>query len=240
MATPSPNDLTRQQLDELDALLQRMLAIPAAVPEPLPAAQVELPDPPTGWRADRPAAAPAVPTPHLAAVAAAVPEPAAAVARVNPFSFVPTPEEPIEPPEQVAAPSRLFGPPTPETGVPPSAPESAAVTWAPVQKTLAAAPTPADPGPIDLKAVPAGPAATSKPATMPETKQGASGVPAWLWPVFGMNWLIEKGLSLFGPPGMALATPAMKYMLGGVGILLMVGAAVWTARGMGWMKLPMP
>ena len=32
-AAPSPNDLTRQQLDELDALLQRMLALPLNPPE---------------------------------------------------------------------------------------------------------------------------------------------------------------------------------------------------------------
>src|SRR2546423_85779 len=34
MATaPSPNDLTRQQLDELDALLQRMLSLPLNPPD---------------------------------------------------------------------------------------------------------------------------------------------------------------------------------------------------------------
>ena len=31
-ASPSPNDLTRQQLDELDVLLQRMLALPISQP----------------------------------------------------------------------------------------------------------------------------------------------------------------------------------------------------------------
>ena len=35
MATaPSPNDLTRQQLDELDALLQKMLSVPMPVETP--------------------------------------------------------------------------------------------------------------------------------------------------------------------------------------------------------------
>jgi hypothetical protein len=238
MATPSPNDLTRQQLDELDALLQRMLATPPTVPEPVPAAPVELPVPPSGWRADRPAAAPAVPTPHLAAVATAVPEPAT-VTRVDPFSFVPTPEEPIEPPEPVATPNRLFGPPTPDTGVPPSAPEPVAVTWAPVHQPAAPIPTFAGPGPIDLTTASADPIAASPSAAAPGTTQPAGGVPAWLLPVYGVNWAIEKVLSLFGPPGMALTTPGMKYVLGGVGVLLMVGAAWWTARGMGWVKLPM-
>ena len=57
MATaPSANDLTRQQLDELDALLQRMLALPNASPEantPSPISSAST------WRKD-------LPTPTLA------------------------------------------------------------------------------------------------------------------------------------------------------------------------------
>ena len=37
MATPSANDLTRQQLDELDSLLQRMLSSPSSTPHSRPA-----------------------------------------------------------------------------------------------------------------------------------------------------------------------------------------------------------
>src|SRR5262245_37512553 len=40
----SPNDLTRQQLDELDALLQRMLSLP--VSKPATTSPPRLPDPP--------------------------------------------------------------------------------------------------------------------------------------------------------------------------------------------------
>jgi hypothetical protein len=53
------NDLTRQQLDELDTLLQRMLTVPGAKPE---ATVTPLPEAPAGWRADPPSAAAA---PHL-------------------------------------------------------------------------------------------------------------------------------------------------------------------------------
>jgi hypothetical protein len=222
---PSPNDLTRQQLDELDALLQRMLAMPPAVPEPIPAAKVEQPTPPAGWRADRPPAVPAMPTPHLAAVAAAVPE--HAVFRANPFAFAPTPDEPIEPSEPVAVQNRLFGPPTPDTGVPPSAPEPVAVT-----------PTPAEFRPIELKPAPA--ERVPPPVAGQRLPPPSRGVPAGLWPLFATNWVIEKLLGLFGPPGMALTTPGVKYLLGVVGILLMGGAAAWTARGVGWVKLPVP
>ena len=63
MATaPSPNDLTRQQLDELDALLQRMLSVPLSpVDTPLPVGTLPAPTPPApapvsapipNWRAD--------------------------------------------------------------------------------------------------------------------------------------------------------------------------------------------
>lgn len=38
-AAPSANDLTRQQLDELDALLQRMLTLPGSPAEPVPTPQ---------------------------------------------------------------------------------------------------------------------------------------------------------------------------------------------------------
>jgi hypothetical protein len=77
MATaPSPNDLTRQQLDELDALLQRMLAVPLTdtplPPLPPPAARAAaLADPPPlppSWRTDPPLPASGASIPHLALV----------------------------------------------------------------------------------------------------------------------------------------------------------------------------
>lgn len=50
MASPhSPNDLTRQQLDELDTLLQRMLSLPLNKPDAVPTpalAELPLPEPP--------------------------------------------------------------------------------------------------------------------------------------------------------------------------------------------------
>ena len=62
MATaPSPNDLTRQQLDELDALLQRMLSVPLAPADtPMPASAPpprgapDGPPLPPSWRVDPP------------------------------------------------------------------------------------------------------------------------------------------------------------------------------------------
>lgn len=64
MATaPTANDLTRQQLDELDALLQRMLTQPGSGPEPLAATPAPSP---LNWRVDPPG--PSLATiPHVAA-----------------------------------------------------------------------------------------------------------------------------------------------------------------------------
>src|SRR6478736_1474141 len=71
MATaPSPNDLTRQQLDELDALLQRMLSVPLApadTPAPVttPGPRSEAPPLPPIWRVDPPAPAAGASSPHI-------------------------------------------------------------------------------------------------------------------------------------------------------------------------------
>jgi hypothetical protein len=86
MATaPSPNDLTRQQLDELDALLQKMLTgAPAPVDTPPPAQPMREPPVPPLWRADPPAPV-APPAPHLER-----PEPPP-VLKFEPPAPVPTP-----------------------------------------------------------------------------------------------------------------------------------------------------
>ena len=86
---PRPLSPTRQQLDELDALLERMLALPvSAADEPAAASTAELPAPPAAPPAlpeppppPRPAVAVPLPTPPAAPVPA-VP-PAAALAAVN-------------------------------------------------------------------------------------------------------------------------------------------------------------
>lgn len=94
MATaPSPNDLTRQQLDELDALLQRMLSVPLAPPDtPLPGAlnRADAPPLPPSWRADPPAPVPVVSVPHLALVEP--PSTAKIEPELKPVAKAPSPE----------------------------------------------------------------------------------------------------------------------------------------------------
>jgi hypothetical protein len=136
---PSPNDLTRQQLDELDALLQRMLALPLNPPEQEPAPVAHAPgspgltspgspEPPAilapplpevppavarNWRIDPPAPVP-VSAPHL------LPEP---VADDPPVSSTPPPAplpvQPVAAPEPPLAPTLPPPEPEPELIVPP-------------------------------------------------------------------------------------------------------------------------
>jgi hypothetical protein len=68
--------------------------------------------------------------------------------------------------------------------------------------------------------------------------QSARPVPAPLWPLFAVNWLIEFALGWFGPLGHILTRPATKTLLGWLGVLLVLGAGVWAARGLGWVSWP--
>lgn len=129
MATaPSPNDLTRQQLDELDALLQRMLSVPLtdtplpAVParpaEVAPARPDPLPMPPS-WRADPPLpAASSASVPHITFV-----EPPSSVS--PPPVPAPKPAPPLPKPP-APAPAKAAPPlPKPVAVVPPPLPAPA-------------------------------------------------------------------------------------------------------------------
>ncbi len=250
---PSPNDLTRQQLDELDSLLQRMLSLPLSGPAddpPPPAPQAELPTPP-GWRLD--GGGPNVKLPYLAPdpVAAAAPvavaEPQAAVAESE---WGPDPLARYGSP---AAGERPFGPPAPETGVPPSAGGPA------YQYSL---PLPTSNGTlrgVDAPALPAGfrsllaeaeaeaerpfPTAPTPlaPPPRPAAEPAAAGaLPVFLWPVFALNWVMELLLGFLGPVGAALTRPAAKHLLGFLGVVLLAGAALWAARGLGWVHFDLP
>jgi hypothetical protein len=122
MATaPSPNDLTRQQLDELDALLQKMLTgAPAPVDTPPPAQPMREPPVPPLWRADPPAPV-APPAPHVAR-----PEPPP-VLKFEPKPApapVPAVKAPVPAPKPVAptpvpAPKPVLTPPPPPPEVVP-------------------------------------------------------------------------------------------------------------------------
>lgn len=237
MATaPSPNDLTRQQLDELDALLQRMLALPLNPPDgtPTAATPAPLPLPPDmvpgarNWRVDPPAPAP-VPAPHVPLAPEAHsprPEPA------------PAPWVPPEP-ERLAAPVSRVPPPEPEPAAPP-APK--VVPLAPEKKKPAAPPRPAAAAPLPLPLPIPTPAPTPPAVPAPAAAPAPPGppVPVALWPFVVLNWTTDRLLGLFGPPGWFLRGTFGKYLIGLTGIGLLLYTAAHLAQQYDWVSLPVP
>ena len=254
----NPNDLTRHQLDELDALLQRMLSLPlggaspGAAPDDRPAA-LTMPDipplPPAGagtWRND---AAPTHRLPHTPPVmgdANTLSWGHDGTPRSTPANFhVPAPAVTLLPPpsvEVIPDTIPLFGPPQVEArtlrGVDAPAlpadyrPEPA------VDVILVPAPvTPKTPGAY----APGSPAhASAAMFAPPGAVTPADPVPAAAWPVYATNALLESGLDRCGPLGRLVTNRVSKQLLGWSGVALMLLSAVWVARGYGLVDFPLP
>lgn len=209
---PSPNDLTRQQLDELDALLQKMLALPLAKtddPPPRPAAPM-----PDGWRADR---EPPPPAPHLIAPSVAFAPPPPMV-----FDEPPEPEfELVPPPEPLSLPEPMLPP-------------------APVEPYIPPAPRVEEPEPVSLVAEVPPALPEVSPDSPPAVGEGSSRPPVHLWPLVAANAPIEWALSLFGPPGRAMCSAAGKWTLGLAGLLMLAAAGLWVARARGLVAFDLP
>jgi hypothetical protein len=71
-----------------------------------------------------------------------------------------------------------------------------------------------------------------------DAKPAVAPVPMILWPLFAMNWLLEFTLGWFGPVGAFMLQPRVRNLLGIVGFLLLLGAAAWSAQGLGWITWP--
>jgi hypothetical protein len=262
MAT-TPNDLTRQQLDDLDALLQRMLSVPiaekekpAAAPAPATPTMTARLDPPT----------PASRTPHIApammpeATVSPSPSPMIFESRIDARNYVrpdsmPTPA-PIGPtnydPPAYATPSayspttRLFGVDEPMPSVVEQ--RTASVTVEPIVANLDPEPNiTVEPPAMTFQQAMNLPQADLQDSAIPLTVAEAplpdlplfapaNEVPIVAWPLYGANRVIEGGLHLFGPPGELLTTGPVKWLLGLTGLGLLAVAAAWTARGMGWVS----
>lgn len=259
MSPPAnPNDLTRHQLDELDALLQRMLSLPlggtspgAAVPDDRPAALTlpEIPPlPPAGsgtWRND---AAPTHRLPHSPQVMG---DPNTltwghdAAPRSTPANFhVPAAVTMLPPPSVEVIPDTIpmFGPPQVEA------------------RTLRGVDAPALPADYrpepdaDVVLVPA-PVAVKTPVAYASgsprhasaamfAPSGAAApddaVPAAVWPLYAANALLETGLDQCGPFGRLVTNRVTKQFLGWSGVTLLALSAVWVARGYGVIDFPLP
>jgi hypothetical protein len=252
MAT-TPNELTRQQLDDLDALLQRMLSVPIAEKD-------KATTPTMTSRLDPPA--PAARQPHIAtasvptATVSSSPAPVIFESRIDARSFVrpeamPTPSPigptPYDPPSPTPA-ARLFGSQEPMPSVVEQ--RTASVTVEPVATNLDPEPNiTVEPPliafqqamhqpPLDLQdsAIPLTLAETPQPEVPLLAAPSPEKVPMLAWPLYGCNRVIEGCLNLFGPPGELLTTGPVKWILGLAGIGLLGLAAAWSARGMGWVN----
>lgn len=220
--SPSPNDLTRQQLDELDALLQRMLSLPVAPPDPFaPPAAVPVPPLPDPAVTPAPAVALSVFAPPPAPV---LPFPARdpAPPPAPPVSRRADPPAPPPPgPHLYAAPvMEIPRPPEPPAWKQPPAPAPLPMPTREVAEAPVAPPNrPTDPTPLP-------------PAPEPET----GGV--LLAPLVLFNRGVNGALGLFGLPGRILRSGFVKNVLGfaGLGLLLYTGAKV--AQLQGWILIP--
>ena len=228
---PTPNDLTRQQLDELDALLQRMLTVPLPTPEPVPA-----PVAPSAWRMDPPAP---LRRPFVTEeVPAREPEPVLAAA---PAVFVPvTPAAAPEPfrPFPTVSLAASFPAPTVEVEPPAFPPEP--VTLRGVDAPALPANFRAEPAPEPAPEPEPEPVPLVEADLSPVAEEPRPRVPLLLWPLFAANWVIETLLGLFGPLGAVLTNPVSKHVLGVLGVVLLAAAGAWAARGMGWVRFPIP
>jgi hypothetical protein len=203
MATTTSNDLTRHQLEELDALLQRMLAAPVPTPEPRRATPA-VPPVVENWRIDRAE----LPMPRLQ-LESPVPALAPTVAFV-----------PAEPPIPPVAPE-------------PSLPESLEDVFAavPVTPSQPFAPSPVPEPitePIALRAAEPTPHAMETEFAIPPVVE-VSGIPLWKRPVQAVNWVAEETLVALG--GESLTRPAAKWALGLAGIAMIGVAIAWVATG---------
>lgn len=245
-APPTPNDLTRQQLDELDALLQRMLALPVPTPPaavaPLTPPPVPVPPPPaptisSSWRFDPPE----MPRPPFVTeeIPDREPEPAVALARPEPL-FLPVAAPAAEVAESFAPRPATFT--TPTIAVEPEPP---LVTTTGTLRGVDAPALPAnfrtafaDPEPSEPEPEPI---ALTVPEPVPEPPaEPRDRVPVLFWPLFAANWVLETLLGLCGPVGAAVTSPVSKHVLGAAGVLLLVAAGAWSARGLGWVRFPLP
>ena len=239
MATPSANDLTRQQLDELDSLLQRMLSSPSSTPHsrpapaPLPASP--LPQPPEflvpTWRMDRPAVEPTVRSPHMIHDAEAlllVEQPNVTADRLGmslayapaplptptvPFLPLSAPNVPMEVPDTSFAGSTYTLP-----GSPSRLPEFDRIDLTELKA----------PEPVVLLH-----SSGTLPTEPVVSKPNLAKVPLLLWPLFACNWVIERVLRQFDAPIAHALKPKYKQILGTLGILMLIVAGIWASRGLG-------
>ncbi len=254
MSTSTPaaaGNAMRQQLDELDALLQRMLTLPInQLDEPapagrgpdrpkedLPAPVAHTPSPPQGHGGWRPPSMILLTDPEPAA------EPQATTQAWDPsWSINLNPlhgSSVLGPRSPAAAASR----PIREAAAPPQP------TWRAEPVTPAAAPVPRpQPQPLPAPQVDhhMAPAVAAGPAPAPQPTFSARSLlrpapepppPALLLPLVAVNRLFDGLVTPFGALGIWLRGPAGRDLLGYAGLLLLAGSAAWGVLDwIGWTR----
>jgi hypothetical protein len=247
-----PAHPTRQQLDELDALLQRMLDLP--VSQPADAAEPPL----TAPAAQRPEAEAPPEEPPAAAPPPPDVLPFPAPASPPPVSYVvveTADQPPAEPPAE--APPAPAAPAEEDTGdwVPlRSSWRPSPQTWAPLAErwhqahssTPPPAPPPAPPEPTSVIQTPVPPASpiTAVTPPPPEVKQPPTLPPpprrraGWvLGPLVGFNAAFDACLASLGAPGRWLASPPGRTALGVIGLACLAAALLLTfGDRIGWTR----
>jgi hypothetical protein len=211
-----PNSQTRHQLDELDALLQRMLALPLAGREegnaPQPVVDAAIPLPPTRTNFADPIVRPMPPT--------QAPEPGEPAVQGWRVEF---PRAPETPPAEAA--DNLA------SHLEPNAP--AAATPALPAPMIFGQPSAGGPTPGDLTARPAAFERSFSPPAIPAASLSSRSaaaqppVPALLWPVLALNWVFDSIVCLFGPLGRWLTYPHVRNAMGWLGVLMTLSAIGW-------------
>jgi hypothetical protein len=232
---PPPLHATRQMLDELDALMERMLALPIDdAEEPAPA-------PP----------APATPPPHSRPLSASLTLLQVPVDEPAPSFNEPEPNSANAGLDQAHAgtnPSHLPTLGTPGTF---AAAESAAWPEIPQFASLRLAPSPASEPYSALPELPPAPAIMPEPLSdrvvppppVPDLDALFAEVPAppeslaswFILPVLWGNRVFDQSTMLLGESGHWLRGPAARNTLGTAGLILFGAALLWLARDwLGW------
>jgi hypothetical protein len=212
----------RQQLDELDALLQRMLTLPVNQSDDAPS------EPHTNGRA--PAADPA-PTPVLGRGprmvlldgSAPVPPPTTP----PPAAWDPHWNINLNPQQG----SSILGPRSPAAAGQRSQSETPPPVWR--AETVSFPQDRSEPVPQPPLSAPA---VRHEPfAPPPSERLRSEPTPAPLLPLVGINRLFDALLLCLGPPGQWFCTSAGRNLLGYAGLALLAGSVVWGAAGwFGW------
>lgn len=229
----APINPTRQQLEELDALLQRMLSLPLNQQESL------LPPPPP-------------PPPPMAQMMSPPPMP---VMSPRPTPPAPPPRRRAEPPSG----DNAWNVPLPVGGSPPIANGwpvgiealnvSATSTVTPKQAApparlrVTSVPSPQEmnapreaPAPAQRLRIEPPPMTIPIPAMRPQSPAPPEApLPFYLWPLGVMDRTMGNALAAFGPPGRWLGQGGGKVFFGWCGLLMLTAAAVWGVMDyMGW------